>query len=41
MGLTRRTPHPEYGDDYELQTFTCRLCRHTITRNAGRHGEVA
>jgi len=25
MRLTRRTPHPKYGYDFELQTFTCRL----------------
>jgi len=26
MRLTRRTPHPKRGYDFELQTFTCRVC---------------
>jgi hypothetical protein len=40
MRLTRRTPHPKYGYDFELQTFTCRVCRHEVQRNADRRGEV-
>ena len=41
MRLTRRTPHPVHGYDFELQTFTCRVCRHEIERDADRLGEVA
>ena len=41
MRLTRRTPHPKYGYDFELQTFTCRACKHEIERNADRFGEIA
>jgi hypothetical protein len=41
MRLTRRTPHPKYGNAFELQTFTCRVCQHEIQRNADRQGEVA
>jgi hypothetical protein len=40
MRLTRRTPHPNHGYDFELQTFTCRVCRHEVQRNADRRGEV-
>jgi hypothetical protein len=40
MRLTRRTPHPKYGDDFELQTFTCRVCQHEIERDADILGEV-
>jgi uncharacterized protein YbaR (Trm112 family) len=40
MRLTRRTPHPEYGYDFERQTFTCRVCHHEIERNADLLGEV-
>jgi hypothetical protein len=40
MHLTRRMPHPKFGYDFELQTFTCRVCQHEITRNADRQGEV-
>ena len=40
MRLTRRMPHPKYGYDFELQTFTCRVCRHEVERNADRRGEV-
>jgi uncharacterized protein YbaR (Trm112 family) len=40
MSLTRRSPHPEYGCEFELQTFTCRVCRHEIKRNAGILGEI-
>jgi hypothetical protein len=41
MGLMRRTPHPQYGHDFERQTFTCKVCRHEVERNANRLGEVA
>lgn len=40
MRLTRRTPHPQYGYDFELQTFTCGVCKHQIERNADLLGEV-
>jgi transposase-like protein len=40
MTLTRRTPHPDFGYQLELQTFTCRACQHEITRNADLAGEV-
>jgi hypothetical protein len=38
--LTRRMPHPKHGYDFELQTFTSRVCQHEIERNADRLGEV-
>jgi hypothetical protein len=41
MGLTRRTPHRVRGHDFEMQTFTCRVCRHEIERDADRTGGVA
>jgi hypothetical protein len=41
MRLTRRTPHPVRGNAFELQTFTCRVCQHEVTRSADRSGEVA
>ena len=41
MGLTRRTPHRVRGHDFEMQTFTCRVCQHEIEREADRMGEVA
>jgi hypothetical protein len=39
MSLSRRTPHPEHGDAYERQTFTCRECRHEIERSADSRGK--
>jgi uncharacterized protein YbaR (Trm112 family) len=41
MCLTRRMPHPVLGYDFELQTFTCSVCRREIERTANREGEVA
>jgi hypothetical protein len=41
MRLTRRSPHPTRGYDFELQTFTCRVCQHEMERTADRAGEVA
>jgi hypothetical protein len=38
MSLSRRTPHSEHGDSYELQTFTCRGCGHEIERSADKRG---
>jgi hypothetical protein len=40
MRLTRRAPHPIHGNAFELQTFTCRTCRHQIERGVDRLGEV-
>ncbi len=41
MWLSRRAPHPVRGYDFELQTFTCRICEHEIERAADIGGEVA
>jgi hypothetical protein len=41
MGLSRRMPHPTFGYDFELQTFTCRVCQHEVERSADCLGEVA
>lgn len=41
MRLTRRSPHPSRGDDFERQTFVCRVCEHEIERDANVLGEVA
>jgi hypothetical protein len=38
MYVTRRTPHPLYGNTYELQTFECRTCNFEIQRSADRSG---
>jgi hypothetical protein len=38
MNLTRRSPHPLYGDAYELQTFECRTCRFEIKRSSDGSG---
>jgi hypothetical protein len=40
MYLTRRTPHPTYGSEFERQTFECRSCRHELERSADREGEL-
>jgi uncharacterized protein with PIN domain len=40
MDLTRRTPHRVRGHDFEMQTFTCRVCtklRETPTAWARSH----
>jgi hypothetical protein len=39
MSLTRRTPHSEFGDAYERQTFTCRECKHETERSTDTHGK--
>jgi hypothetical protein len=39
--LTRRTPHPKSGYDFELRTFNCRACKHEVERAADRMGETA
>ena len=41
MCLSRRTPHPKFGYDFELQAFTCRVCQHEVERSADCLGEVA
>jgi len=33
-GYPRSLPHPTRGYDFELQTFSCRVCHHEIERNA-------
>jgi hypothetical protein len=38
MYVTRRMPHPIYGDAYELQTFECQTCRREIERSADGSG---
>jgi uncharacterized protein YbaR (Trm112 family) len=38
MYLTRRAPHPVYGHDFELQTFTCGDCQHQNLRSADTFG---
>ena len=38
MHVTRRAPHPVYGNTYELQTFKCRTCGDEIKRSADRSG---
>ena len=40
MRLTKRTPHPKHGYEFELQTFTCGVCQHEIERDADILGEV-
>jgi hypothetical protein len=39
--LTRSTPYPKYGYDFELQTFTCRACKHEVESDADCTGEIA
>jgi hypothetical protein len=38
MNVIRRTPHPIYGDTYELQTFECRTCKFETERSADSSG---
>jgi hypothetical protein len=38
MRLTRRAPHPLYGIEYELQSFSCRKCGQEIHRSADGAG---
>jgi hypothetical protein len=38
MNVTRRSPHPLYGNAYELQTFECRTCGHGIERSCDGKG---
>ena len=41
MMLTRRTPHPKLGGEYEEQRFTCRKCTHEAVRSVDVNGETA
>jgi hypothetical protein len=38
MNVTRRSPHPLYGNAYELQTFECRTCGKEIKRSSDGGG---
>jgi hypothetical protein len=38
MYVTRRMPHPLYGNTYELQTFKCGTCGNEIERSADQSG---
>ena len=38
MVITRRTPHPEQGPDYEQQTFECGRCANESVRTVDRDG---
>ena len=38
MRFTRRTPHPIFGDDYELQVFECRTCGRQNHRSTDANG---
>jgi transposase-like protein len=39
MDLVRRTPHPQHGNDCELQTFECNCCGKQLQRGIDRQGE--
>jgi hypothetical protein len=38
MTMIRRRPHPEHGEPFELQTFTCSECKTIMTRSADKDG---
>jgi hypothetical protein len=38
MHVVRRSPHPLYGNDYELQIFSCSRCGDEIKRSADAVG---
>jgi C4-type Zn-finger protein len=40
MHLTRRRPHPIHGEAFEMQTFTCRNCKHETQRGIDHLGEA-
>jgi hypothetical protein len=40
MLLTHRGPHPDYGVDYEAQTFTCSTCLYKLECAVNRAGEL-
>jgi C4-type Zn-finger protein len=39
MSLTHRSPHPDYGVEYEAQTFTCSTCLYELERTVNSAGE--
>ena len=38
MHIARRSPHPLYGNAYEMQIFECRNCKIQIERSADGSG---
>jgi hypothetical protein len=38
MHVTRRSPHPLFGNAYELQTFECQICGGEIKRSSDGSG---
>ena len=41
MIVSRRSPHPTLGDDYEIQVLSCLLCDYEVTRAVDEHGHEA
>jgi hypothetical protein len=39
MFLTHRSPHSDYGVEYEAQTFTCSTCLYELERSVNHAGE--
>jgi hypothetical protein len=40
MFLTRRSAHPDYGVEYEVQKFTCSTCLYELERTVNSAGEL-
>lgn len=40
MSVSRRSPDPERGEAYEIQTISCSGCEHEFTRNVDRSGKT-
>jgi hypothetical protein len=38
MQMTRRSPHPIFGNDFELQSFECRRCGVQNLRSVDENG---
>jgi transposase-like protein len=38
MYLVRRTPHSDFGENYERQTFSCVDCNKEVERSADKEG---
>jgi hypothetical protein len=38
--LSARSPHPELGENYELQTFVCRSCKASTRRSVDIDGQL-
>jgi transposase-like protein len=38
MDLVRRSPHPQHGNECELQNFVCHGCGKHLQRGIDRHG---